>query len=107
MTTPTNKAPGFLICLKAECESAPEALKKIVDKSIEIKNFAEMLQFYEVRNPNLANAVLASIVRAVSEKMEYDVQAHQVGATTFTSIVTQAVAFGIIAGVHLSKEREL
>jgi hypothetical protein len=107
MTTPTERSPGFLACLREASSQSPKCITEIVDKSIDIKNFRGMMQYYELKNPELAVALVKAICDAVAEKMELDVQAHVVGASTFPSIVQQAVAFGIVAGAHLAKDRQL
>jgi hypothetical protein len=106
MTVPA-RVPGFLSCLKNSTPDAPSSVVSMVDKAIEIHNFNELLQYYEIRDVPLANNMLQAIVAAASEKMDADASAHVIGTGTFTNLITQAVAFGIVAGAHLAKERVL
>jgi hypothetical protein len=107
MTTPAKQTPSFLSLLREATTGAPEAITKVVDKSIELHNLGQLIQYYEITNPKLVFHIIESVKLAVTAKMEAEVEASRVGANTFHNIVAHAVAFSILIGAHLAKDKEL
>ena len=98
---------GFLSLLSKTTEAMPPSVKAIVQNVITKRTFKDTLQHYEIRQEHLLRDLVKDIVDAVELKVSGDYKAHAMGNTSFQGAMYQAIAFAIVVGAALAKDKKI
>lgn len=98
---------GFLNFLAEATAEAPEDVLAIVNRTLTDRNFHKTREFYEIRNGWLLDSLVDSITLAARDKLRHDSEHHKLGHTSLETIIKNAVAFALLAGAHLAKDKKL
>jgi hypothetical protein len=102
--TPT---PGFLYLLSEATEAMPPSVKAIVKTMVDKRSFTDALHHYEIRQEFMLRDLVKDIVQAIEAKVACDYKAHTMGNTSFQGAMYQAIAFAIVVGAALAKDKKI
>jgi hypothetical protein len=99
--------PGFISLLAHTTEAMPPSVKAVVQAVIEKRNFKDTLHHFEIRQEHMLRDLVKDIVQAVDQKMAGDFKASVMGSESFQSAMYQAVAFALVVGAALAKDKKI
>jgi hypothetical protein len=100
-------APGFLSLLTETTIAMPDSVKAIIKEMVDRRNFKDTLHHYEIRQEHMLRDLVGDIVEAVDRKMAGDFKANSMGSNTFQGAMYQAIAFAIVVGAALAKDKKI